>query len=189
VNPQTGQSFSDFTAQEIQYVTGHSSRAFSISSDAVLAGDYVLTAHGNPSITEPRTLLVTLELMDERQHSRVFEREIILSESIDAGIAIDPLQLEIVTASATETGDFNQDGTVDAADYVVWRAGLETTYTQADYDLWRAHFGETVGSDAVGRSADPLSVLAPEPSNVSIFVVSVLALVAHGRIILLRLQR
>jgi hypothetical protein len=86
-------------------------------------------------------------------------------------------------------GDFNHDDTVDAADYVVWRAGLETTYTQADYDLWRAHFGETVGSDAVGRSAEPLSVLAPEPSNVSIFVVSVLAVVAHGRIILLRLQR
>jgi hypothetical protein len=188
VDPQTGESFSDFTAQEVQYVTGQSSRAFSISTDAVLAGDYVLTAHGNASISEPRTLLVTLELMDERQHSRVFEREILLSENIDAEIAIDPLQFEIVPAGATEIGDFNQDGTVDAADYVMWRTGLGTTYTQADYELWRAHFGETVGSEAVLRSAEPLSVLVPEPSNVSLLFVSVLALVAYGRIVLLRVQ-
>jgi hypothetical protein len=126
--------------------------------------------------------------MDERQHSRVFEREIILSESIDAGIAIDPLQFEIVPSGAKEAGDFNQNGAVDAADYVVWRTGLGMTYTQADYELWRAHFGETVGSNAVLRSAEPLSVLVPEPSTVSILFVSVLALVAHGRIIRLRLR-
>ena len=41
------------------------------------------------------------------------------------------------------TGDYNRDGTVDAADYVVWRSGLGTTYTQADYDVWRANFGQT----------------------------------------------
>src|SRR5262249_15044183 len=40
-------------------------------------------------------------------------------------------------------GDFNYDGTVDAADYVVWRKGLGTTYTQSDYDTWRSHFGQT----------------------------------------------
>ena len=35
-------------------------------------------------------------------------------------------------------GDYNHNGIVDAADYVVWRKGLGTTYTQADYDVWRA---------------------------------------------------
>ena len=38
-------------------------------------------------------------------------------------------------------GDFNADGSVDAADYIVWRKGFEVTYTQNDYDtsrtLWR----------------------------------------------------
>ena len=65
----------------------------------------------------------------------------------------------------TLAGDFNEDGVVDAADYVVWRKGLGTTYTQKDYDTWRAHFGQTagIGSDqapsrglrgsAVGRHA------------------------------------
>ncbi len=43
-------------------------------------------------------------------------------------------------------GDFNFDGTVNAADYAVWRKGLGTTYSQADYDTWRAHFGEVASS-------------------------------------------
>ena len=31
-------------------------------------------------------------------------------------------------------GDYNQNGVVDSADYVVWRNGLGTTYTQNDYN-------------------------------------------------------
>ena len=60
-------------------------------------------------------------------------------------------------------GDYNRDGTVDAADYVVWRKGLGTIYTQANYDLWRANFGQTIGSGAALPSADPLSIAVPEP--------------------------
>jgi phospholipase/lecithinase/hemolysin len=41
-------------------------------------------------------------------------------------------------------GDFNQGGTVDAADYVVWRKGLGSTFTQDDYGVWRANFGRTL---------------------------------------------
>src|SRR5262245_24788108 len=37
-------------------------------------------------------------------------------------------------------GDFNGNGTVDAADYVVWR---KTGGTQADYTTWRTHFGQS----------------------------------------------
>ena len=35
-------------------------------------------------------------------------------------------------------GDFNWDGRVDTADYVVWRKGLGTEYDESDYDVWRA---------------------------------------------------
>ena len=38
-------------------------------------------------------------------------------------------------------GDFNNDGTVDAADYVVWR---KNDGTQTGYDGWRANFGRTL---------------------------------------------
>jgi hypothetical protein len=71
------------------------------------------------------------------------------------------------------TGDFNRDGTVDAADYIVWRNGLGTTYTQADYAAWRANFGAT----AAGAAAVANVVQAPEPPSLALvglnaFVVS-----------------
>ncbi len=59
-------------------------------------------------------------------------------------------------------GDYNHNGTVDAADYVVWRKGLGTTYTQADYDTWRMHFGQTAGSGAGGAT---LGAAVPELST------------------------
>ena len=70
-------------------------------------------------------------------------------------------------------GDFNQDGTVDVADYTVWRDGLGSTYTIADYDLWKANFGSSVGGGA-GRGAVPLRA-APEPTSVAYLIVAAIA--------------
>ena len=66
-------------------------------------------------------------------------------------------------------GDFNTDGRVDAADYVVWRKELGTTYTQTDYDVWRAHFGQSApgagsGSGAIANSA------VPEPTTLALLM-------------------
>jgi hypothetical protein len=54
-------------------------------------------------------------------------------------------------------GDFNRDGIVDAADYVVWRNGLGTIYNQNDYGVWRTHFVASLGpgSGSVLPSAEP----------------------------------
>ncbi len=60
-------------------------------------------------------------------------------------------------------GDFNDNGTVDAADYVVWR---KTDSTQNGYDTWRANFGRTVGA-ASGSGAT-----VPEPATVIFFVLA-----------------
>jgi probable HAF family extracellular repeat protein len=69
-------------------------------------------------------------------------------------------------------GDFNNDGNVDAADYVVWRKSLGT---QADYDSWRTHFGESIGSGSdgypLGDSADPLSAAVPEPAALGLLFI------------------
>ena len=85
-------------------------------------------------------------------------------------------------------GDYNQNGTVDAADYVVWRKGLGTTYTQADYDVWRANFGQTIGSGAALPSAEPLPAV-PEPSTALVVFVGSLALAACCRATHVRLRR
>jgi hypothetical protein len=77
-----------------------------------------------------------------------------------------------VVAELPIPGDFNQDGTVDAADYVVWR---DIDNTQDAYDIWRANFGTSLfagsGSAAfpLGASAEPLSATVPEQFSVTFF--------------------
>jgi WD40 repeat protein len=69
-------------------------------------------------------------------------------------------------------GDFNNDGTVDAADYVVWRNGMGTTHTQADFNTWRANFGKTLASakGATLAEGNSMAPAVPEPvSLVSMF--------------------
>lgn len=65
----------------------------------------------------------------------------------------------VIEAQVVVPGDYNQNGVVDAADYVAWRNSAGST---ADYNIWRTHFGETA-SDAAPSSAEPLSAAAPEP--------------------------
>jgi T5SS/PEP-CTERM-associated repeat protein len=62
-------------------------------------------------------------------------------------------------------GDYNLDGTVDAADYITWRKGLGTIYTQDDYNTWQANFGATFGSGSSQFAALPLTSAIPEPTS------------------------
>jgi hypothetical protein len=60
----------------------------------------------------------------------------------------------------TLPGDYNDDGTVDAADYVVWR---KNDGSQQGYDTWRVNFVATAGNGAasvgVARVPEPASAL------------------------------
>jgi uncharacterized membrane protein len=80
-------------------------------------------------------------------------------------------------------GDFNSDGIVDAADYIVWRNGLGTTYTQAGYDVWRANFGRTAaGAAAVADSiSGSRASNIPEPTCWILFVVALVTLSTRVR--------
>jgi hypothetical protein len=79
------------------------------------------------------------------------------------------------------TGDYNSNGVVDAADYVVWRKSNGTanalpndpiggTIGTDQYNQWRSHFGNSSGGGAV------LSSAIPEPTTSSIFGVGILAM-------------
>ena len=61
-------------------------------------------------------------------------------------------------------GDYNGDGAVDTADYVLWRNGgplqnegdAPGTVNQADYEFWRASYGATgVGGASLNAAAIP----------------------------------
>lgn len=53
-----------------------------------------------------------------------------------------------------QPGDYNQDGTVDAADYITWRNGLGTTYSPYDYELWRSNFAITISMGSTSTLFD-----------------------------------
>ncbi len=87
-------------------------------------------------------------------------------------------------------GDYNNDRTVDAADYVVWRKGLDTIYTPVDFNIWRAHFGTVspatgAGSGAagypLGASAEPLPAAVPEPATGLLLIGGLVALASRSR--------
>lgn len=76
-------------------------------------------------------------------------------------------------ASLGLPGDYNGDGSINAADYTVWRDALTAaesvllndptpgTVDESDFLYWRAHFGESVGGGAV---AGTTKATVPEPS-------------------------
>jgi hypothetical protein len=92
--------------------------------------------------------------------------------------------IEIIGAApAGVAGDYNDDGTVNAADYVVWRNGGPLmnevadpgTISTADYDAWRARFGNSSGS---GVAASLSTAAVPEPNTFVYLVGAMLGLTA-----------
>jgi hypothetical protein len=75
-------------------------------------------------------------------------------------------------------GDYNNNGVVDAADYVLWRNNLGSPTSlpnddtagvgEDDYTRWRSHFGQTSGA---GASVSGAAV--PEPSTLVLLALAV----------------
>lgn len=102
------------------------------------------------------------------------------------------------------TGDYNRDGIVDAADYVLWRKTRNTTtgtaYAGADGNgdsmindldlaIWRTNFGSTRGGSFGGGAASMNSFAAPEPSSALLLLIAGLPFVLRrGRVVSRRWQ-
>jgi hypothetical protein len=83
-------------------------------------------------------------------------------------------------------GDYNQNGIVDAADYVVWRknvgpgslqneGGISPGFVDgADYNFWRSRFGATSGA---GAALDGAAV--PEPTSLLLLAVGLIGLLVR----------
>ena len=74
-------------------------------------------------------------------------------------------------AEVLAPGDFNGDGVVDAADYVIWRKydGSDA----AGYETWRANFGTPAGSGTVVATV-------PEPPTALLVIMAVAILAIRG---------
>jgi hypothetical protein len=93
-----------------------------------------------------------------------------------------------LSAAPMPTGDYNGNGSVDAADYVEWRDTLDQFAPQigsgadgnangmidaGDYNYWRARFGNSASGAGSGSSV-------PEPAA-AILLLLALAIGAAGR--------
>ena len=96
------------------------------------------------------------------------------------GVAFTP-----AAAPAGVPGDYNSNGTVDAADYVLWRNGTQPltnevvtpgTTEPGDYDAWCARFGNSNPGSAVGTTAP-----VPEPTVIVLLAISLITVVGRHR--------
>jgi hypothetical protein len=89
-------------------------------------------------------------------------------------------QRAVAPSTSQPTGDYNENGFVDAADYVLWRDALNQpaipagsgadgdmsgTVDAADYDFWRAQFGKVAPIPGAQVAA------VPEPATVVLVVI------------------
>jgi hypothetical protein len=95
------------------------------------------------------------------------------------------------------TGDFNKDGYVDAADFVVWQKtqgelGTETNHpfadanhdfqvTVTDYNSWAKFVGQPNSAAGGGSFTAASGSVVPEPANLLAAIVGVLAFLPNLR--------
>lgn len=93
-----------------------------------------------------------------------------------------------LTINAALSGDYNDNGIVDAADYTMWRNTLGQTGTglaadgngngiidSGDYGIWTSNFGNHAGSGSGATAA------VPEPATVELLIVGMLGMVSLRR--------
>jgi hypothetical protein len=105
------------------------------------------------------------------------------STFINEIIALDDVR--IAQAPTPLVGDFNGNGAVDAADYVLWRNGSPLANeggvtpgmtTPQDYTTWRTNFGRTSASgNALGASS------VPEPAAAALVLMATCALLMQRK--------
>jgi hypothetical protein len=88
-------------------------------------------------------------------------------DSVTGAIVTGDIDFQVV---AGLDGDFNQDGVVDAADYVMWRKT-----NAGSYAVWRENFGESL----TGSGTVSLTSSVPEPASCWIVAFTVISICSY----------
>jgi hypothetical protein len=111
-------------------------------------------------------------LFNEGDLTGVYTHELYLSSFFFADRTLSAAEIQTLGAADADgivnlTGDFNLDGAVDGADYVVWR---KTGGPPQAYTAWRSNFGVNIATGASGPES-PGSV--PEPATAAVIWLAV----------------
>jgi hypothetical protein len=104
----------------------------------------------------------------------------------DLAVAWVRANLDALTSPPALLGDYNVDGSVDAADYVVWRATMgqmgpglpadgnrDLSVDGSDYEIWKANFDSVATASAEARNQ---RFAVPEAATLSMIAVMVVPL-------------
>ncbi len=94
-------------------------------------------------------------------------------------IASQTIQVSIIDVSENVAGDYNRNGVVDAADYVLWRKAEGTvvppssgadgngdgTVDANDYGVWRTNFGRTLPARSAAAASGAAAIDVPTPNG------------------------
>lgn len=97
------------------------------------------------------------------------------SGSSEFDFILDNFLVEVNGSNAGLAGDYNNDGTVDAADYTVWRDGNSPDSSEAGYTLWANNYGNSLPASASGSTI-------PEPTGLLLLVLAASAAVPGTRV-------
>jgi hypothetical protein len=146
VNPNSGEAFLKNDSEETLSFDGYSIRSTTGSLDSLnwdgLAGDWAKTDI-EPSALSETNLFGSITLAPGQQ-APIGDIGAFATAAAQDGLSMEFILSEALGGgSGPATGDHNLDGTVDAADYVMWRK--TNSGNQAAYDDWRENFGVTGG--------------------------------------------
>lgn len=194
-DPTAGNSYnermSDFSNYDRMTVRISASDAISPAGTVGIEGRFIKSDVDEILTTLPSQNLIT----DGQYHELVYELssvsflKTIQHWGIDVAphtnnvvFNIDNIRLWNSTVPLGVSGDYNGNGVVDAADYVLWRNGgtlqneiaTPGSNTPEDYSYWRSRFGATSGGGAAQAAV-------PEPSGAILIVLAITVCLPNGR--------
>jgi hypothetical protein len=110
----------------------------------------------------------TFEIVTGASFAGAFNEVVVTSNSGGTGtfdVAFTESGIALSNFQRGAPGDFNDDGVLDAADYVAWR---KTGMPPDGYNTWRADFGHPSGSGSVASA----NATVPEPTTLVMLIVT-----------------
>jgi hypothetical protein len=105
----------------------------------------------------------------------------LLDLDVDGVVDLDDIAVFVTQLLRTSPGDFNLDGTVNSADYVIWRNSKSTGSALADgdfdgdvddddYAIWKQAFGTTRSGVGASLPSADVNHAVPEPATLALLL-------------------